>query len=182
MLSSVLSAVSHAFFFSHYRCTGWIQRDYLCLWADLVWENVHHGGTVLLNNLWVNLLLCRHTDAHMHYFYIQRLRPCLPACRAQLPPSLPLLPISFYEPSAAGILLYYTLREKKTCFFISQKIACSATTALSSHFIPGSAFILPLCTLSAHLFLLTGEPPRSRRNGNHPPDLRGHIRTHICHG
>lgn len=122
-----------------------------------------------------------HRCTHALFLYTEA--ASLPARRAQLPPSLPLLPISLYEPSAAGIFLYYTLRgKKKACSFLSQKIACSATMAFSSHFIPGSAFILLLCTLSAHLFLLAGEPPRSRRNGNHPPDLRGHIRTYICHG
>lgn len=44
---------------------------------------------------------------------------------------------------------------------------------------------LYLCHLSyfpSYLFVLQGEPSRFPGDGNHSPDLRGHLWTHICHG
>lgn len=29
-----------------FRCTGWIQRDHICLWTDCLWKNTYHGGIV----------------------------------------------------------------------------------------------------------------------------------------
>lgn len=42
-----------------------------------------------------------------------------------------------------------------------------------------------LCHLSyfpSYLFVLLGEPSRFPGDGNHSPDLRGHLWTHICNG
>lgn len=48
-------------FCSDFRCTWWIQWDYICLWADLFGKNTHHGGAVFLNNSKEHLSLVAHT-------------------------------------------------------------------------------------------------------------------------
>lgn len=106
---------------SPYRCTGWIQWDYLCLWADVLWKNTHHGGMLLLNNKLKSIL---HSVAH-------RVSPLL-VLTVHLSPSLT---ICLYQPSVGTNLLYNSLTGKQPCFFSSQKPLCSLFFNHSRHLI-----------------------------------------------
>lgn len=85
-------------------------------------------------------------------------------------------------------LLLHFMRNKKEkkphTFLLKSKIACSASIppALYASRLQRLSRAATLCALNRVCFLLIGEPSRSRRDGNHSPDIRGHIWTYICHG
>ena len=62
----------------HYRCTRWIQWDYLCLWSNLLWKNTHHGGTVQLNNSKGFLPRRTHMNTHTSFFFFYISSPARP--------------------------------------------------------------------------------------------------------
>lgn len=172
----------------HYRCTRWLQWDYLCLWSDLLWKNTHHGGTVQLNNSKGFLPRRTHMNTHTSFFifYFYRVSPPVLTLTVHLPPSLSSLTISPYQPSVATNLLYNSLWET-TLFLFKSKASQLFFLLLSSlldssqgQHLSQSGFTLVL--LPRLFFFLVGEPSRPPGNGNHPPDLRGHFRTYIRHG
>lgn len=120
-------------------------------------------------------------QTHTYTFFIEWLLLCSPWQESSLHHGH--CPLFLLTSLLRELTSFTTLRENKPCFFLSQKNIFLCFYSYSSHFVPGSAFILLLTfTLLSSLFLLVGEPSWSQRNGNHPPDLRGHIRTYICHG
>lgn len=115
-----LSLTCFFLFFSHSRCTGWIQRDYLCLWADLLWKNTHHGGIVSLNNSRSRLLAVEHMPLHTRpFFFIEYLLLCSPwqyislhHCHRSL---------SVFTSLLWALTSFTTLSGKGPCSFSSQK-------------------------------------------------------------
>ena len=168
----------------HYRCTRWIQWDYLCLWSNLLWKNTHHGGTVQLNNSKGFLPRRTHMNTHICFFFLYLL------------PSSPWQYISLHHChrslSRPNSLLwpltsFTTLSGKQPCSFSSQKPRSSSSFYYPLCLILPRVSIYPSlaslsCSYLVFFFLLVGEPSRPPGNGNHPPDLRRHFRTHIRHG
>lgn len=172
-LSGTFTAIfSHlnTFVLSHYRCTRWIQWDYLCLWADLLRKNTHHGGTVALNNSkgWLLAVVSP---------------PLLDLTIVHSPPSMSSLAISLYQPTI-GTNLHYTSLWETTLFLFKSKSPSTllSFTILCSLLLIPRVWIYPaLHMFLSRLFLLVGEPSWSPGDGNHPADRRGHLWTHICH-
>lgn len=68
------------FLLPRFRCTGRIQWDYLCLWADFLRKDTHHGGTVLLKNSKGSPLNVARASTEIHAFSSFLNTVCSSAC------------------------------------------------------------------------------------------------------